>query len=263
MSGHKVMIQIDLPNHSTVVSDFEAAKAVRALQRQVSGDFAPAWGIDALLHFIPNSGECHPGHWQLPILDDSDQAGALGYHDLSSEGLPIGKVFAKTSVINGTPWSRTASHEVLEMLADPTINLTVFIEQLALLVAYENCDGPEHDRFGYEIDGIPVSDFVFPSWFENFWSPGATQLDFRRHVDRPLKILPGGYIGTYSIRDGNGWQQILGEQLVDGVIGSINASSRVLASTVHFRGNRHARAPIGSRRERRRTPVGQWLRSTR
>jgi len=49
------------------------------------------------------------------ILDDSDQAGALGYHDLTSDGLPIGKVFAASDLKAGTSWTVTASHELLEM----------------------------------------------------------------------------------------------------------------------------------------------------
>ena len=30
------------------------------------------------------------------FLDNSDQAGALAYHDLTNEGLPLSKVFVKT-----------------------------------------------------------------------------------------------------------------------------------------------------------------------
>jgi hypothetical protein len=33
------------------------------------------------------------GSWWLVMLDDSDQAGALGYHDLTSDGLPLGNIF--------------------------------------------------------------------------------------------------------------------------------------------------------------------------
>ena len=61
-------------------------------------------------------------------LDDSDQASALGYHDMTSEGLPLGKVFGTTNLKFGTNWTVTASHELLEMLGDPSINLTVFIQ---------------------------------------------------------------------------------------------------------------------------------------
>jgi hypothetical protein len=34
-----------------------------------------------------------PDGWWLVFLDNSDQAGALAYHDLTNEGLPLSKVF--------------------------------------------------------------------------------------------------------------------------------------------------------------------------
>ena len=55
-------------------------------------------------------------------MDDSDQAGALGYHDLTSAGLPMGKVFARTDLQNNLSWTVTVSHELLEILGDPMIN---------------------------------------------------------------------------------------------------------------------------------------------
>ena len=55
-------------------------------------------------------------------MDDPDQAGALGYHEMSSRGTPLGKVFAGLDMRLGTSWTVTLSHELLEMLADPWIN---------------------------------------------------------------------------------------------------------------------------------------------
>ena len=76
------------------------------------------------------------------MLDDSDQANALGYHDLTSEGLPIGKAFAASDLKAGTSWTVTARHELLERLGDPNINLTVFVQNsnsAGILYAYEVC----------------------------------------------------------------------------------------------------------------------------
>src|SRR5262249_22512484 len=77
-------IKIAVINESTVVSDADVKAAVAALQKQVSRDFAPAWGIDASLTFVPFGGNPSPDAWWLVILDNSDQAGALGYHDLTT-----------------------------------------------------------------------------------------------------------------------------------------------------------------------------------
>lgn len=177
------------------------------------------------------------------ILDDSDQAGALGYHDLTREGLPLGKVFAATDLKFRTNWAVTASHELLEMLGDPNINLNVFIQSNSAtgrLYAYEVCDACESDQFGYNIGNVLVSDFVYPTWFEDFRPANSTQFDQGQHITQPFQLLAGGYIGMFDVTSGSGWQQL---------------TARKEDLRIEMRGN------VGSRRERRRTPCEQWLRS--
>ena len=234
------VIKIAVINSSTVVKDTEAEKIIKALQTQVSRDFASFWGIDADLRFIKGKQKPKSGEWWLVILDNSDQAGALGYHDVTNEGLPLGKIFAKASMTYNEKWSVTASHELLEMLGDPEINLSVLVESSAggRLYAYEVCDACEADKFGYNIGGVRVSDFVFPSWFESFRKKG-TRFDFSQKVMKPFQILSGGYIGVYDIKSGTGWKQITAEKI-----------------------NYRSRPPVGSRRERRNIPISQRIVST-
>ena len=179
----------------------------------------------------------------MSILDDSDQAGALGYHDLTPDGLPIGKVFAATDLKYGTNWTITASHELLEMLADPNINLTVFVqsnESTGILYAYEVCDACEADNLGYAIGNArTVSDFVYPSWFESFRTTGSAQFDQTNQIKNPLQLLPGGYIGVFNVNSGSGWQQ----------------------QTADKQPNIMSRGNVGSRRERRRIPREEWMAS--
>jgi hypothetical protein len=237
------LINISIINASTVLSDAEIRPVVDALQKQVSNDFRPAWGIDAKLNFVPGTTTPPSGAWWLAILDDSDQAGALGYHDLTSEGLPLGKVFAGTDLKYGYTWSVTASHELLEMLADPNINLTVLLqnsETAGTLYAYEVCDACEADGDGYDIGAVRVSDFVFPSWFEDFRAEGSTQFDQTNRIQSPLQLLSGGYIGAFDVTAGSGWHQVTAEKLPANLLS---------------RGN------VGTRRERRATPRYQWLSS--
>jgi len=201
------MINIAVSNASTVAKDEDVATVVKALQKQVDTDFGPAWGVSARLTFVPKGQEPNPQYWWLVVLDNSDQAGALGYHDLTPAGLPIGKVFAASDLQYKTSWSVTTSHELLEMLADPNINLSVFDEGPigARLYAYEVCDACEDDGFGYEIDGILVSDFVLPAWFESFRKPNSTDFDFRKHISAPLQLLNNGYISVNDLASGLGW----------------------------------------------------------
>lgn len=236
-------IKVAVLNASTVLNDGDVDKVVPALQKQVHRDFAPAWGVDADLVFVPKGSAPPSGAWWLTILDNSDVADALGYHDLTDQGLPLGKVFAGTDLQSGNQWSVTASHELLEMLADPDINLGAYVDQPGggiKLYAYEVCDPCEADAFGYKIDGTPLSDFVFPAWFESFRETGGTQFDQRGRITAPFQLLAGGYIGVYESRSGNGWTQITAME-----------KGRLFSM----------RAPVGSRRERRRTPREQWLKS--
>src|SRR5690349_5639541 len=104
--------QIAVINKSTVVSPTDFAAAVAAVQIQVSRDFAPIWGLDAKLvaqtHDVTTE--------RIYILDDSDQANALGYHETDKHDVPVGYVFAKTSLDNGEHWQATFSHETLEQV---------------------------------------------------------------------------------------------------------------------------------------------------
>ncbi len=234
-------IQISVINESTVLTDTEVIPVVAALQKQVTNDFRPAWGTDAELIVVPKNTPPPSGSWWLVILDDSDQAGALGYHDLTTEGLPIGKVFAASDLKAGTSWTVTASHELLEMLGDPNINLTVFVQNentSGILYAYEVCDACEDDSLGYSVDNVLLSDFVYPAWFESFRPEGSTQFDRVNKIQKPLQLLAGGYIGVFNVTSGTGWQQVTAEK-----------------RPVNLR----QRGPVGSRRERRMTPTNQWL----
>jgi len=238
-------VKVALINQSTVVSDVDVKEAMDALQIQVSRDFAPAWGIDAELKFV-GKGQVPPaGYWWLVVLDNSDQAGALGYHDLTNEGLPLGKAFAATDIQYGLKWTVTASHELLEMLGDPYINLAATVEpgrnnSIMTLYAYEVCDACEADTDGYQINGILLSDFVYPTWFESFWQGGSTQFDYLNKIKKPFELLSGGYISVYDVESGYGWQQMTAEK------GPM----------------RYAMRPhVGSRRERRRTPRDCWMKS--
>src|SRR5207247_2217548 len=142
------------------------------------------------------------GLWQIVVTDDPTMAGALGYHDLTNDGLPIGYVFAKLDLQAGMSWTVTTSHELLELLGDPDCNLDAQISSTGIRVAYEACDAVEADRYGYEVDGVLLSDFVTPSWFGR-GLPGP--YDHLNHCDQPLVLLPGGYISVWQ--PGSGWQQ--------------------------------------------------------
>ena len=168
---------IAVTNASTCLSDEQVEAVLDALQQQVSEDFKAYWDLDCSLGFLPKQETLVAGWWQIVVTDDPDQADALGYHELSAQGTPLGKVFAGLDLKSGYSWTVTLSHELLEMLADPWINWCAQGSD-GKIYALEVCDAVEADALGYKIDGVLVSDFVTPAWFEqteadrmDFWPP--------------------------------------------------------------------------------------------
>lgn len=242
-------IVVSIINASTVVTDEECRALTAALQQQVSRDFAPVWGIYATLTFVPKDHTPEPGTWWLSILDNTDRGGVLGHHDLTPDGLPIGKSFAGTDKHFGYEWTVTASHELLEMLADPDVNMTVLVHTEhgnAKLYAYEVCDPCEDDADAYCIDDIKVCNFVYPTYFQSFHTVGSTKFDHLGKLQGPVPtILPGGYISTFDMNGTFGWHQISAALAQPGKVARAQVRGRV-----------------SGRRERRRMPRSHWLPST-
>jgi len=179
-----------------VGADFD--RLVATLQQFLDEIFVPVWGTPARL--VKTTG-FRKGAWALAFLDTADVANALGYHDLTPDGLPLSKVFVRTTLGDGQKVSVTASHELAEMMVDPAINLCSTGPQNRLY-AYETADAVEEEEF--LLKGVPLSDFVYPSWFEVFRKPRSTQFDHLRKVTRPFQILSGGYMSVFQ--NGRGTQ---------------------------------------------------------
>jgi hypothetical protein len=188
-------------NKATVPLGVDFDKLIAALQKFVNEIFAPVWGTHANLvkatDFIADG-------WAIVLSDDADVARALGYHDLTPEGLPLSKVFVKTTLADGQKVSVTACHELAEMLVDPAINLWAEGPN-NMLYAYEMSDAVEEIEF--DVDGIAMSDFVFPAFFEGFRKANSAQFDYAKKVTRPFQVLSGGYT---LVRTGGKVRQVFG-----------------------------------------------------
>ena len=188
-------------NNATVPLGVNFKALVAALQKFVDSSFAPVWGTPAKL---VRSDKFIAGAWAIVFLDNADVQDALGYHDLTPDGLPLSKVFVQTTLQVGQKVSVTASHELAEMLVDPAINLCATGPK-GLIYAYETADAVEEEEFA--IDGVAMSDFVYPAWFEGFRKTGSAQFDYLKKVKKPFQILKGGYMSVFK----NGrWTQIFG-----------------------------------------------------
>lgn len=196
-------MRIYIVNKSTVLSDSEVLDALPALQRQTY--HVREWWRSSVEYITLNNSPPEDA-WQIIIADDSDQAGALGYHDLTPGGRPYGYVFAKTDIDYGYSWTITLSHEICEMILDPWISATMQTDN-STFYAVELCDPVEADSLGYSIhvknhDPVQVSNFITPNWL----IPGSKGVfDYRGECTKPLQVLDGGY--AYYWQNGQWWSE--------------------------------------------------------
>ena len=199
------MRQIAIVNQSSKVSAADVAAAVAALQVQISRDFAPIWNIEVLF----TAGMPDAAGEKILLLDNTDQADALGYHTQAGD-VPTGYVFVATSMAVGDAWQATLSHEAIEQAVDPLVNLGALSSWAgkAAALAYEAADPVENDE--YAINGVPMSNFVTPAWFLPAPAPAGTRFDFLALLKAPLTLRPGGYQAfSTTLRT---WQEQFGDQ---------------------------------------------------
>jgi hypothetical protein len=190
-------------NLATAPLGTDLSKLVSALDKQMQRDFVPIWGYPAALYVAQKA---KPGEWQVVFLDDADAANALGYHDLTKNGQPASKVFVKTTVAAGQKVCVTASHELLEMMIDPGAQLWAQNSN-GRFYAYEMCDAVEEEE--YEIDGVAVSDFLYPAFFESWHEARSVQFDHLGKIARPFQTLQNGY---QIVSDGKSVREIFGSR---------------------------------------------------
>lgn len=158
-----------------------------ALQTYLDEHVMPVWGKRAKLF---KSTDFIRGAWAMVFLDTPDQPGALAYHDLTPEGLPVAKVFVRTALQSRQTVSVAASHRLVEMVVDPAINTYATGPDAKTLYAYESADPVEELTF--KVNGMKMSNFVYPTYFEGFREKGSVKFDHLNKVQRPFEVLPGG-----------------------------------------------------------------------
>jgi len=180
-------------NKATVPLGVDFDDLVAAMQKFVDDYVAPVWGTRAKL--VKARGFVK-GKWAMVFLDHADHAHSLAYHDLTPDGLPLSRVFVKTTLNNKKLVSVSASHELVEMLVDPSINMVVMKPRSKLVYGYESADPVEDLTF--RVKGIPMTNFVYPAYFEAFHKPGSVRFDHLGKISKPFQIHVGGYQGIYK-----------------------------------------------------------------
>lgn len=151
---------------------------------------APRWGLPPTQSVYLTEPEQAKSGMRLVIARDvSDDPSALAYHE-EIGGIPVSYIFVVTAQQNGMGVSEAASHENAEMDGNP---FTDSASRWALApdgweYAVELCDATEGDS--YPINGILVSNFLWPSFFD---PNGKAPFDQMGLVTRPFETRDGGY----------------------------------------------------------------------
>jgi hypothetical protein len=181
----------------------DVSRVAAALQRQATRDFLPFWDVRATVDAFPRLEDVPIGYWPMMIVPDVK--GAAGIH-LDRDGQPYALIEMSDS------WSLTASHEMLEMLADPFGNRVVAGRSLKRgqgRVEYlvEVCDPSEAAEFGYTVNDILVSDFYTPRFFDPAFDIQA-RYSFTGAITKPRQVLRGGYVSWHDPVSNHWWQQL-------------------------------------------------------
>jgi hypothetical protein len=197
----------------TIKADTMAA-AAEALNVQVTRDLPQFWNVNATVSYRPDPHSIPQGMWPVQLVK-SLPPGEGGFH-MTQHNQPYAKVIATPG---SDDWTIDASHETVEMLVDPYGNrlqastaidiargrVTDGIGKFEYLV--EACDPCEANNYAYQIDGIMVSDFITPNYYD-LDTTSSARYSFTGAIKSPREMLPGGYISWVDPKS-NEMEQIL------------------------------------------------------
>jgi hypothetical protein len=165
----------------------ELAAVAAALQTQVTRDFYPEWGVNAIV--AATSFDAIPS-CSVPIIvrDNLNDAGVNGLHHTRDDETPY------VIVPHGPNWPLTVSHALLRMLANPSGSArepgpSPMRGQGTVEYLRDVC-GPCQDPSGaYTIDGVAISDFCNRGFFT-----GASAGSFTGAARRAFEPAANGVV---------------------------------------------------------------------
>jgi hypothetical protein len=196
-------IHVALVAETTSVSVGDLTRVAAALQKQVTRDFTPLWHVEATVNAFTSLDDMPADYWPIIVKDQIVVQGPTGVHD-DWNGQPFALIRYSDS------WSLAASHETLEMLADPTSNRLVAgqspeLDQGRVQFLVELCDPCQDAQFAYTVNGILVSDFITPN-YEDPLASTAVRYSYTGAIKAPRQVLKGGYL-SWQDADGQWWQR--------------------------------------------------------
>jgi hypothetical protein len=222
--------QVALVSESKNIDLPEVTLVAAALDKQATRDFAPIWEVNSSIHAFASLEDVPLGYWPMIIKDDIGFQGAAGIH-LDKDGQPF------ALITSGDGSSLTASHETMEMLADPFGNRTIAgpsIKPGQGRVSYlvEVSDPSESAEFSYSVNDIVVSDFYTSAYFDPVKASGV-RYSFTGAITEPRQVLKGGYLSWQEPVSGHWFQASFFSAKLDfRDLGPIDASKGSLRSQI-------------------------------
>jgi hypothetical protein len=230
------VIQVGLVDKTGKLDPALVESAAAALNVQVMRDLSQFWNVSATVRYLPHPKKIPVGVWPVFLVANLPP-GEGGVH-LDKKNQPYSLVIGKPG---DDEWTIDASHETLEMLVDPWGNRLQSSRAITISgnatedttgefeYLVEACDPCEGNQYAYSIQGIAVSDFITPHFYDPVVTSG-TRYSFGGNIKKPRQILPGGYISFIDTQKEE-FEQILflGQTPELRVLGPANgASLRVL-----------------------------------
>lgn len=177
----------------------DLASAAAALQTQVTRDFAPLWGIHAVVS-AAEFGAIPYGVVPVIVQDRPEWDGQDGMHRTRDHDSPY------IVVPYGPVWSLAASHMILRMLADPSAcgrapGPSPLPGQGTVEYLTDICGPCQDVDAAYQIDGIVVSDFCLPGFYGSDRARAGIPFSFTGALTGAFRPAPGGAV-TWLADDG-------------------------------------------------------------
>jgi hypothetical protein len=241
--------QVALVSESPSINFDQVSQVSAALQKQATRDFGPVWNVQATVDAFARLEDVPLGYWPMIVRDDIGE-NAGGFHTDNN-----GQPFALIASTTGADWQLAASHECLEMLADPFGNRTMAgdspkSDQGRVEILIEVCDPCEAAEFGYAVNGVLVSDFYTPRYFDPVFSTTGVQYSFRGFITEPRQVLQGGYLSWHEPQSDHWWQETWlddgGPKFVD--LGKLSSSNGSIREQIDRLGAKHSAKAMQSKR---------------
>jgi len=220
----------------------QLARVAAAVQSQVTFELFPAWSSyevpPATVAAYPSMADAPPDAWFVLLVADAN--GQAGFHvpparpGAAAAGRPSLCPYSIVQYRNDGLWTYTLSHEVLEMLVDPSGDrkrpgYAPYQADVAANYLIEVCDPCQDLQFAYKLPSFPdvwLCDFCYPA----FYGLGdGTAYTRQSAVGAPFSIADGGSLSYFT--EQGGWLQLTPQG-----IAPVDPSSILATGTGNMRG---------------------------